>query len=91
MHPIQMGGSVQQLYCDTECLLRSVNGQQLQTAQPVTDNTRGDCKHLGPKRRCCDRLHICRLHGNCVTELPETDGVKCCSTCDTFESTGPSL
>lgn len=90
MHPVQAGGSVQNEYCETQCLFRTIGGQVSHPTPDVVHNNGNDCKHIGPKRRCCDRLYICRLYGNCVTELPETDGVKCCSTCDTFEALGPS-
>ena len=46
------------------------------------------CIHLGPKRRCCDALYICKQSrgANCILDGAPPDGVRVCATCE-FKST----
>lgn len=42
------------------------------------------CIYLGPKRRCCDALYICKQSpgANCILDGAPPDGVRVCSACE---------
>lgn len=50
---------------------------------------RGPCLYLGPRRRCCNSLHLCRrLPGESCTLSQPLDGALCCEQCDLWEPSG---
>jgi glycosyltransferase involved in cell wall biosynthesis len=52
---------------------------------PVVESTRPTCYHLGPQRRCCDSLFICKETPDTgCTLVTDIDGARNCSKCELY-------